>query len=82
MRRRLVVTILMLVIALILTLPVRAQQKTVGPSSAGPRPNAVRPYKVLPYRTAPQQRPRESPLPRSRSSAWCGTDSETSRAPS
>jgi hypothetical protein len=34
----------MLVMPLILTLPVRAQQKNVGPSSAGPRPNAVRPY--------------------------------------
>jgi len=44
MRRRPVVTILMFVIAMILTLPLRAQQKSVGPSSAGPRPNAVRPY--------------------------------------
>jgi hypothetical protein len=43
-RRRPVVTILMLIIAVILTLPLRAQQKNVGPSSAGPRPNAVRPY--------------------------------------
>ena len=43
MWRRPAVTIPML-IAVILTLPLRAQQKTVGPSSAGPRPNAVRPY--------------------------------------
>ena len=44
MWRRPVVTILMLVIPTILTLPLRAQQKSAGPSSAGPRPNAVRPY--------------------------------------
>ena len=44
MWRRPVVTILMFVIAMILALPMRAQQKSVGPSSAGPRPNAVRPY--------------------------------------
>jgi hypothetical protein len=44
MRRRPVVTILMLIIAMILTAPLRAQQKSVGPSGAGPRPNAVRPY--------------------------------------
>ena len=37
-------TILILVISIILTLPRRAQQKSVGPSGAGPRPNAVRPY--------------------------------------
>ncbi len=44
MRRRPVVAILMLIFAMILTLPVRAQQRHVGPSGAGPRPNAVRPY--------------------------------------
>src|SRR5271157_2722962 len=44
MRRRPVVTILMLIVAMILTLPLQAQQKNVGPSGAGPRPNAVRPY--------------------------------------
>src|SRR5271157_1089537 len=44
MWRRPVVTILMLIIAVILPLAPRAQQKNVGPSGAGPRPNAVRPY--------------------------------------
>src|SRR5208283_3334467 len=44
MWRRPVVTTLMLIIAVILTLPLRVQQKSVGPSGAGPRPNAVRPY--------------------------------------
>jgi len=44
MRPRPVVTIPLLVISVILTLSLRAQQKNVGPSSAGPRPNAVRPY--------------------------------------
>jgi hypothetical protein len=44
MWRRPVVTTLMLVTAIILTLPLRAKQESVGSSSAGPRPNAVRPY--------------------------------------
>jgi hypothetical protein len=44
MWRRPVATILMFILAVILPLPLRAQQKNVGPSSAGPRPNAVRPY--------------------------------------
>ena len=44
MRRRPVVTIVILVISIILTPPRRAQQNSVGPSGAGPRPNAVRPY--------------------------------------
>jgi len=44
MWRRPFVTIRILVIPMILTLPLRAQQRHVGPSGAGPRPNAVRPY--------------------------------------
>jgi len=44
MWHRPVVPILMLIMAVILTLPLRAKQENVGPSSAGPRPNAVRPY--------------------------------------
>jgi len=44
MWRRPVATTLILVIAMILTQPLRAQQKSVRPSGAGPRPNAVRPY--------------------------------------
>jgi hypothetical protein len=44
MRRRPVAPIPMLIIAMILTMPLRAKQRHVGPSSAGPRPNAVRPY--------------------------------------
>ena len=40
MGRRPGVTILMLIITIILTLPL----KSVGPSSAGPGPDAVRPY--------------------------------------
>jgi len=41
---RLRIFLLISVIPNTLALPLRAQQKSVGPSSAGPRPNAVRPY--------------------------------------
>ena len=44
MWRRPVVAVLIIVIPVISTLPIRAEQKGVGPSGAGPRPNAVRPY--------------------------------------
>jgi len=44
MAHRRIAASVVLVTTLILTLPVLARQKNVGPSSAGPRPNAVRPY--------------------------------------
>ena len=64
MWHRPVVIILMLIIAMILALPLRAQQNPVapgfsparayvGPSSAGPRPNAVRPYVACAAALAP-----------------------------
>ncbi|HMD83730.1 MAG TPA: tetratricopeptide repeat protein [Terriglobia bacterium] len=44
MRFRKTLTFLILATGLVFAPSARAQQKSVGPSSAGPRPNAVRPY--------------------------------------
>jgi len=63
MWRRPVVPVLMLIPAMILALPARAQQRNVEPSGAGPRPNAVRPYVACAAATAaPPPRAQQQPV--------------------